>query len=130
MKTVAGRLRLDLAQYRELAAFAMFAGDLDKSTQTTLARGQRMTEFLKQDQYAPVAMEKQVIGMYAGINGFLDAYAVGDVRRYERELHAHLDARHPGLLKEIAEKKELTKEITEKVKAALAEFADLFKATA
>ena len=130
MKTVAGRLRLDLAQYRELAAFAMFAGDLDKSTQSTLARGQRMTEFLKQDQYAPVAMEKQVIGMYAGINGFLDAYAVSDVRRYEKELHAHLDARHPGLLKEIAEKKELTKELTERVKAVLAEFADLFKATA
>jgi F-type H+/Na+-transporting ATPase subunit alpha len=130
MKTVAGRLRLDLAQYRELAAFAMFASDLDKSTQNTLARGQRMTEFLKQDQYAPVSMEKQVIGMYAGINGFLDTYAVSDVRRYEKELHAHLDARHPGLLKEIAEKKELTKEITERVKAALTEFADLFKATA
>ena len=89
-----------------------------------------MTEFLKQDQYSPISMEKQVIGMYAGINGFLDAYAVSDVRRYERELQAHLDARHPGLLKEIAEKKELTKEITERVKAVLAEFADLFKATA
>jgi len=130
MKSVAGRLRLDLAQYRELAAFAMFASDLDKSTQNTLARGQRMTEFLKQDQYSPLSMENQVIGMYAGINGFLDGYAVSDVRRYERELHVFLDARHPGLLKEIAEKKELTKEITERVKAALAEFADLFQAKA
>ncbi|MBK5255570.1 MAG: F0F1 ATP synthase subunit alpha [Vicinamibacteria bacterium] len=130
MKSVAGRLRLDLAQYRELAAFAMFASDLDKSTQATLARGQRMTEFLKQDQYSPLSMEKQVIGMYAGINGFLDAYAVGDVRRYERELHAHLDARHPGLLKEISEKKELTKELTEQVKAVLAQFADIFQAKA
>ncbi len=130
MKAVAGRLRLDLAQYRELAAFAMFASDLDKSTQATLARGQRMTEFLKQDQYSPLSLEKQVIGMYAGINGFLDGYAVSDVRRYERELHAFLDARHPGLLKEIAEKKDLTKELTEQVKAVLAEFADLFQAKA
>ena len=127
MKTVAGRLRLDLAQYRELAAFAMFASDLDKSTQATLARGQRMTEFLKQDQYSPLSMEKQVVGMFAGINGYLDRYAVSDVRRYEKELHAHLDARHPGLLKEISEKKELSKELTERVKAVLAEFADLFK---
>ncbi len=130
MKSVAGRLRLDLAQYRELAAFAMFASDLDKSTQATLARGQRMTEFLKQDQYSPLSMEKQVIGMYAGINGYLDSYTVGDVRRFEKELHAHLDARHPGLLKEISEKKEFTKEITERVKAVLAEFADLFQVQA
>jgi F-type H+-transporting ATPase subunit alpha len=76
MRAVAGRLRLDLAQYRELAAFAMFASDLDKSTQATLARGQRMTEFLKQDQYSPLSLEKQVIGIYAGINGYLDAYAI------------------------------------------------------
>ena len=89
-----------------------------------------MTEFLKQDQYSPLSMEKQVIGMYAGINGFLDAYTVADVRRYERELHAFLEARHPGLLKEISEKKDLNKEITEKVKAVLAEFADLFQVTA
>ncbi len=130
MKTVAGRLRLDLAQYRELAAFAMFASDLDKSTQNTLARGQRMTEFLKQDQYSPLSMEKQVVGMFAGINGYLDGYAVSEVRRYEKELHAHLDGRHPGLLKEIAEKKELTKELTERVKAVLVEFADLFQAKA
>jgi F-type H+-transporting ATPase subunit alpha len=130
MKTVAGRLRLDLAQYRELAAFAMFASDLDKSTQDTLSRGQRMTEFLKQDQYSPLSMEKEVVGLFSGINGYLDGYAVGDVRRYERELYAHLDARHPGLLKEIADKKELTKELTERVKAVLAEFADLFQAKA
>ena len=130
MKSVAGRLRLDLAQYRELAAFAMFASDLDKSTQNTLARGQRMTEFLKQDQYSPLSMEKQVVAMFAGINGYLDGYAVSEVRRYERELHAYLDARHPGLLKEIAEKKELSKELTERVKAVLVEFADLFQAKA
>ena len=130
MKSVAGRLRLDLAQYRELAAFAMFASDLDKSTQATLSRGQRMTEFLKQGQYSPLSMEKQVIGIFAGTNGYLDNYAVSDVRRYEQELSAHLDARHPGLLKEIAEKKELTKDLTERVKAALAEFADLFQAKA
>ena len=74
MKAVAGRLRLDLAQYRELAAFAMFGSDLDKATQAMLARGQRLTEILKQDQYAPLPMEKQVVIIFAATNGYLDAY--------------------------------------------------------
>ena len=79
MKPVAGRLRLDLAQYRELAAFAMFASDLDKSTQALLARGQRMTEILKQDQYEPMPVEKQIVIIFAATNGFLDALPVPDV---------------------------------------------------
>src|SRR5512136_933769 len=90
MKAVAGRLRLDLAQYREMAAFAMFASDLDKSTQALLARGQRTTEILKQDQYQPLPVEKQVVIVFAATNGYLDALPVADCRRYEKELVAWL----------------------------------------
>ncbi len=107
MKAVAGRLRIDLAQYRELAAFAMFASDLDKATQAMLARGQRLTEILKQDQYQPLAMEKQVLLIYAATNGYLDGYPVARVRRYEEELYRFLETRHGDLLKDLAEKKDL-----------------------
>jgi len=130
MNAVAGRLRLDLAQYRELAAFAMFASDLDKSTQAQLSRGQRLTEILKQNQYAPLPVEKQITIIYAATNGFLDGYTVGDCRRYEHELFAFLDGRHPGLLKDIAEKKDLKGELGEKLSATLKEFGDVFQATA
>jgi F-type H+-transporting ATPase subunit alpha len=127
MKAVAGRLRLDLAQYRELAAFAMFASDLDKATQAMLAKGQRLTEILKQDQYQPLPMEKQVIIIFAAINGYLDAFSVGLGRRYEKELYTFLDARHAALLKEIAEKKDIKGELTDRLKAALDEFAGIFQ---
>jgi F-type H+-transporting ATPase subunit alpha len=126
MKTVAGRLRLDLAQYREMAAFAMFASDLDKSTQAMLARGQRTTEILKQDQYQPVAVEKQIAVIFAATGGFLDPIPVADCRRYERELLAFLDRSHGPLLAEIREKKDIKGELSEKLKAALAEFASVF----
>ena len=98
MKAVAGRLRLDLAQYRELAAFAMFASDLDKATQDMLARGQRLTEILKQDQYTPLPMEKQVLIIFAATNGYLDKYPVSAGRRYEEEpvpVHGHAPPRDP-----------------------------------
>jgi F-type H+/Na+-transporting ATPase subunit alpha len=127
MKAVAGRLRLDLAQFRELAAFAMFASDLDKATQAMLAKGQRMTEILKQDQYSPLPMEKQVAIIYAATNGHLDPYPVTEARRYEKELYTFLETRHPDLLKQIAEKKDIKGELTDKLKAALAEFADTFQ---
>ena len=127
MKAVAGRLRLDLAQFRELAAFAMFASDLDKATQAMLAKGQRMTEILKQDQYSPLTMEKQVAIIYAATNGYLDPYPVTEARRYEKELYTFLETRHPDLLKQIAEKKDIKGELTDKLKAALAEFADTFQ---
>ena len=130
MKAVAGRLRLDLAQFRELQAFAMFAGDLDRATQSMLAKGQRLTEILKQDQYQPLTMEKQVIILFAATNGYLDAYPLSDCRRYEQELYAFLDTRHAVLLKEVAEKKDIKGELTDKLKAALAEFAGLFQPTA
>jgi F-type H+/Na+-transporting ATPase subunit alpha len=130
MKSVAGRLRLDLAQYRELAAFAQFGSDLDKSTQATLARGERMTEVLKQDQYKPLSMESQVILVFAATNGYLDGYAVTELRRYERELYSFLATRHGALVKLIAEKKDIKGEPTEALKAALVEFGGLFQPSA
>jgi F-type H+-transporting ATPase subunit alpha len=130
MKSVAGRLRLDLAQYRELAAFAQFGSDLDKATQAQLSRGQRLTEILKQNQYQPLAAEKQVLIIFAATNGYLDAYGVAEGRRYEAELYRFMDTRHPGLLKEIADKKDIKGEPTEKLHAALKEFADIFQAQA
>jgi F-type H+-transporting ATPase subunit alpha len=128
MKAVAGRLRLDLAQFRELAAFAMFASDLDKSTQAMLARGQRLTEILKQDQYQPLPVERQIVIIYAATNGLLDSLPVQECRRYERELYSFLDANQPELLREIAEKKDLKGELGEKLKAALTVFGSVFQA--
>jgi F-type H+-transporting ATPase subunit alpha len=130
MKAVAGRLRLDLAQYRELAAFAMFASDLDKATQAMLAKGQRLTEILKQDQYQPLPMERQVVIIFAGTNGYLDPIPVSECRRYERELYQFLETRHPQLLKGVAEKKDIKGELTERLKTALAEFAEVFQVQA
>jgi len=130
MKGVAGRLRLDLAQYREMQAFAMFASDLDKSTQALLNRGQRMTEILKQDQYKPLPVEQQIAVIYAATNGFLDALQVSDCRRYEKELLAWLERSQAPLLKAIAEKKDLKGELGDQLKAALATFASQFQATA
>jgi F-type H+/Na+-transporting ATPase subunit alpha len=130
MKAVAGRLRLDLAQYRELAAFAMFASDLDKSTRASLDRGQRVTEILKQEQYQPLPVEKQILIIFAAINGTLDAIPVPDCRRYEKELYSFVDGRHPELLKEIREKKDIKGELTEKIHAVLKEFATLFQPAA
>src|SRR5512147_1974990 len=118
MRQVAGTLRLDLAQYRELAAFAMFASDLDKSTQALLARGQRMTEILKQDQYLPMPVEKQIAIIFAATNGFLDAVPVPDCRLYEKELLAWLERSKGDLLVEIAERKDLKGELGERLKSA------------
>jgi F-type H+-transporting ATPase subunit alpha len=129
MKGVAGRLRLDLAQYRELAAFSQFGSDLDKATQSMLSKGERLTEILKQDQYKPLAAEKQVVIIYAATNGYLETYPVAECRRYESELYAFLETRHPALLKEIADKKDL-KEAGDRLKAVLQEFAGLFQAKA
>src|SRR5579872_2402977 len=99
MKQVAGKLRLDMAQYNELAAFAQFGSDLDKSSQAQLARGQRMVELLKQDQYVPLSVEKQVIILYAGVNGFVDDVPADSVRRWESEFLAFLDRRYNDLIK-------------------------------
>ena len=107
MRQVAGTLKLELAQYRELAAFAQFGSDLDKATQAQLARGQRLVEILKQGQYAPLAFSKQILIIYAGTNGFLDDLAVEEVREFEQQLYEYADTMNPGLLKAIMEKKTL-----------------------
>jgi F-type H+-transporting ATPase subunit alpha len=129
MKAVAGRLRLDLAQFRELQAFALFASDLDKATQAMLARGQRLTEILKQDQYTPLPVEQQIAIIFAATNGYLDAHPVSDGRRYEKELYAFLASRHASLLSEIAEKRDLKGELGERLKGALSEFNGVFQAS-
>jgi len=123
MRQVAGTLRLDLAQYRELAAFAQFgSSDLDKATQQQLNRGARLVEILKQAQYQPLPVEQQVVIIYAGTNGYLDAVAVNDVRRAEGELHRFMTSRYGTVLEAIRTKKTLDDEIKTQLNAALKEF--------
>jgi len=129
MRQVAGSLRLDLAQYRELAAFAQFGSDLDKATQAQLNRGRRLVEILKQPQYQPLAVEKQVVIVYAATKGFIDPVAVEDVRRYEEDLYRFLETRHPGVLTGISGKKILDDELKAAVEAALKEFGQQFVGT-
>jgi F-type H+-transporting ATPase subunit alpha len=126
MRQVAGSLRLDLAQYRELAAFAQFGSDLDKATQSQLNRGRRLVEILKQPQYQPLGVEKQVAIVYAATKGFLDNVAIEDVGRYENDLYRYLEASHPDVLTGIAEKKTIDDELKAKVEAALKEFGSRF----
>ena len=128
MRQVAGSLRLDLAQYRELAAFAQFGSDLDKATLNQLNRGRRLVEMLKQPQYQPLAVEKQVIIIYAATNGYLDPVPVERVRDYETELFKFLDTRRAQLLQAVAEKKELNDQIKTDLNQALKEFTDQFAA--
>jgi F-type H+-transporting ATPase subunit alpha len=122
MRAVAGSLRLELAQYRELAAFAQFGSDLDKSSQAALNRGKRWTEVLKQGPYSPVPVEKQVAILFAGGQGFLDDVRVEDIRRFEGELNHFLDNNKPEVLQAIREKRELNDEIKGQLKAAITEF--------
>ena len=124
MKQVAGTLRLDLAQFRELQAFAQFGSDLDRATQAQLARGQRLTEILKQPQYEPMDVEKQVLVIWTATNGYTDDIAIEDVRRFETSLLKFVENSHPGLLAEIAEKKSLTDEIKAGLKQVLEDFKD------
>jgi F-type H+/Na+-transporting ATPase subunit alpha len=129
MRQVAGTLRLDLAQYRELAAFAQFGSDLDKGTQAQLDRGRRLVEILKQGQYQPLAVENQVIIVYAATKGFLDAVPIEDVGRYETDLYRFLEARHASVLTGIREKKILDDELKAAIEAALKDFGQQFVAT-
>ncbi|MDP3479664.1 MAG: F0F1 ATP synthase subunit alpha [Desulfoprunum sp.] len=129
MKQVAGTLRLDLAQFRELAAFAAFGSDLDAGTQAKLTRGERLVEILKQPQYQPLPMEKQVTIIYAGSNGYLDKLPVNTLASYERELYSYIDSNEPSIFTDLQEKKEFTPEIKEKLNKALTSFGDTFKAT-
>jgi len=129
MKQVAGTLRLFLAQYREIAAFAQFGSELDKATQAQLNRGQRLTEILKQDQYHPVPVEKQILIIYAGTQGYLDDLPVELCRPFEQELYRVLDARHRDLLALLVERKSLDDDLKGRIKAALDEFKADFLAS-
>ena len=128
MRQVAGTLRLDLAQYRELAAFAQFGSDLDKSTQAQLTRGARLVEILKQGQYEPLSVERQVAIIFAGVNGYLDNVALGDLRAFESELYTYLETRAPSIFQGIVAKKQLDDEIKAALTAAVKEFAAEFAA--
>jgi F-type H+-transporting ATPase subunit alpha len=129
MKKVAGRLRIELAQYRELEAFAKFGSDLDKSTLAQLRRGSRLVELLKQGQFVPMPVEKEVVSLFAGTNGFLDEIPIEHVARFERELLELMDLKYEDLLRAIAETKDLTAEITDRLNGVLRPFTDSFKAT-
>jgi F-type H+-transporting ATPase subunit alpha len=133
MKKIAGSLRLELAQYRELAAFAQFGSDLDKATQETLARGARLTEILKQGQYVPMTVEKQIVQIYAGTQKdksgvvWIRNIEVSDVQRYMQELIEFMETRHPQTLKLLREKKDLTDDVRTALDQALEEFKSVFK---
>ncbi len=127
MKQVAGQLRLDLAQYRELATFAQFGTELDKASQAQLDRGERLTEILKQDQYVPLPVEKQVLIIYAGNRGFLDEFEVNQAKEYEEKLYQFFEKEHADLLKRIAKKGEIDGGLDEAIGSALKDFNLRFK---
>jgi F-type H+-transporting ATPase subunit alpha len=127
MKQVAGKLRLDMAAYRELAAFALMSSDLDKATQSQLTRGQRMQEILKQPQYEPMSLENQVMVLYAGTNGFADTVPVDRMKKWETDLIRYLSASHPDLGKAVAEKKQIAPETEKKLREALEGFKNTWQ---
>jgi F-type H+-transporting ATPase subunit alpha len=126
MKQVAGRIKLELAQYREMAAFAQFASDLDASTQKLLARGARLTELLKQPQYSPMPVEEQVVSIFAGVRGYLDGLEVGKIGRFEQSLLGEIKARHKDILDAIRTDRELKPATEEKLKGVLDQFVKTF----
>ncbi len=128
MKQVAGTLRLDLAQYRELAAFAQFGSDLDKATQNQLARGERLVEVLKQGQYVPMDVLLQVVSIWAATNGYVDDLPVSAIQRWEKELHSYVQAKRKKLLAALGEKKKIDEDIEKSLHKALKKFSDTFEA--
>ena len=128
MKQVAGTLRLELAQYREMAAFAQFGSDLDQATQRQLNRGARLVELLKQGQYEPLSVEKQILIIYAGTNGFVDELPLAALKKYEQELHSFIESKHPDVFADILKKRELDGDLRGKLNKALEEFKGIFKA--
>jgi F-type H+-transporting ATPase subunit alpha len=128
MKQVAGTLKLDLAQYRELAAFAQFGSDLDKSTQAQLDRGVRLVELLKQPQFVPMSLSQEVVILFAGTRGFIDKYEVDKVRVYEQQLLSFVESKYPEVMKEIEEKKIISPELEKKMKDLMTEFDSVFVA--
>ena len=126
MKQVAGQLRLDLAQYREMAAFAQFGSDLDAATQAQLSRGERLVEVLKQDQYRPLSVTQQIIAIFAGVKGLLEDIAVGDVKRFETGLLGFIDEKYPDIITSIEKDKKLDDEKEAKLKQIIQEYKGLF----
>ncbi len=127
MKQVAGTIKLELAQFRAMEAFAAFASDLDKATQQQLSRGRRLVEVLKQGQYQPVKVEEQIAMIFAATNGFVDAYPESDVKKYEAEMVEFLKTKHPEILKTIVEKKAISDDTKKALLGALGEFAAIFQ---
>ena len=128
MKQVAGTLRLELAQYREMAAFAQFGSDLDAATQKQLNRGARLVELLKQGQYQPLSVEQQVVIIYAGTNGFVDELPVASLKKYEQEVFSFISSKHPDVFADILKKRELDGDLRAKLNQVLGEFKGVFKA--
>ncbi len=128
MKKVAGSLKLDLAQYRELEAFAKFGSDLDKATKRTLAKGARLVELLKQGQYSPIPVEKQVVSIYLGTNGMMDEIPVHEVKRFEKEILEFIEVNYPQVFDTIKKEKQLTDEVVSDIKKAASEMMGVFKA--
>ena len=126
MKQVSGRIKLELAQYREMAAFAQFASDLDASTQRLLARGARLTELLKQPQFSPMPVEEQVISIFAGTRGFLDKVEINAVTRFEAAMLGELKARAPQIIQSVRDKRELTADTEKELQTFLTGFAASF----
>ena len=127
MKQVAGTLRLELAQYREMAAFAQFGSDLDQATQRQLNRGSRLVELLKQGQYQPLPVEKQILIIFAGTNGFVDELPLTALKKYEQELYSFVESRHPDVFAEVLKKRELDGDLRAKMSKTLEEFKGVFK---
>ena len=130
MKKVAGTLKLDLAQYRELEAFAKFGSDLDKTTQKTLAKGARLVELLKQGQYTPMPVERMVVGIFVGTNGYMDNIPVPDIKRFEKEILEYIEVKHKDIYDSIKKEKIINDATTEKIKTATEEFLKVFKKSA
>ena len=128
MKQVAGTLRLELAQYREMAAFAQFGSDLDQATQRQLNRGARLVELLKQGQYQPLSVEKQILIIYAGTNGFVDELPLAALKKYEQDLNSFMESKHPDIFADILKKRELDGDLRGKLNKALEEFKGQFQA--
>jgi F-type H+-transporting ATPase subunit alpha len=126
MKKVAGRIKGELAQYREMAAFAQFGSDLDAATQRLLNRGARLTELLKQAQFSPLTMEEQVVVIYAGVNGYLDPLPVNRVRAFEEGLLGTVRGKHPEILEAIRTSKDLADDTAAKLKSVVEDFAKTF----
>ena len=128
MKQVAGSIKLELAQYREMEAFSQFASDLDAATQKLLARGTRLTQLLKQGQYSPLPVEEQVVSVFAGVNGFLDEVPVQDVSRFEQGLLSEMRSTQSALLAQIRDEKAISDDIKAKLKDAIGGYAKRFSA--